>query len=119
LDGVARERARMDASDLKRGIAQSRRPPGYPIELREAASAYVATRRTEGMTQEQACAEIVVSPATVSNWRARASRPGKITRVAILPETKTVREVVVDKCGHLRVRGLDVAGVAELLRRLG
>jgi transcriptional regulator with XRE-family HTH domain len=108
----------MDAIDLKRRMAQSRGPQGYPVELREAVSAYVATRRNEGLTQEQACAEIGVSPATVSNWRARASRPGKITRMAILAERKTDREVIVE-CGHLRVRGLDVAGAAELLRRLG
>lgn len=108
----------MDASELKRRMAQGRSRLGYPVELREAASAYVVARRAEGVTQENACAEIGVSPATVSNWRARAKRPGNITRVAILAETRPAREVVVE-CGHLRVRGLDVAGVAELLRRLG
>jgi predicted transcriptional regulator len=108
----------MDASELKRRLAHSRGPKGYPVELREAASAYVAARRTEGATQEQAAQEIGVSPATLSNWQARASKAGSITRVAIMPEPKVDREVVVE-CGHLRVRGLDVAGLAELLRRLG
>jgi hypothetical protein len=43
---------------------------------------------------------------------------GGIASVAIVAQRAAEREVVVE-CGQLRVKGLDVGGVAELLRRLG
>ena len=86
--------------------------------MREAILAYAAKRRSERVSQEKVAAELGMSPQTLCYWRALARQRGKISPVAIVAKREPPREVLVE-CGPLRVRGLDVAGVAELLRRLG
>jgi transposase-like protein len=63
-------------------------------------------------------AELGMSRQTLCYWRALARQRGKVAPVAIVAKREPTREVLVE-CGPLRVHGLDVAGVAELLRRLG
>ena len=80
--------------------------------------AYAARRRSERVSQDRVAAELGMSPQTLCYWRALARQRGGITPVAIVARPEAAREVVVE-CGPIRVRGLDVAGVAELLQRLG
>ncbi|MEA2664847.1 MAG: hypothetical protein QOI11_1791 [Candidatus Eremiobacteraeota bacterium] len=111
----------MEANELKRRLAQKRGGRGYPAELREAVLAYAARRRSERVSQDKVAAELGMSPQTLCYWRALARQRGGIAPVAIVASrepAKPAREVVVE-CGPLRVLGLDVAGVADLLRRLG
>jgi transposase-like protein len=108
----------METTELKRRLAQGRGGRGYPAELREAVLAYAARRRSERVSQDRVAAELGMSPQTLCYWRALARQRGGIAPVAIVAQTEAAREVVVE-CGPLRVRGLDVAGVAELLQRLG
>lgn len=115
---MAGERARMEASELKRRLAQGRGRHGYPAELREAVLVYAARRKAERVSQSKVAAELEMSDQTLCYWRALARQRGAITPVAIVREREVSREVVVE-CGPLRVRGLDVSGVADLLRRLG
>ena len=108
----------MEASELKRRLAQGRGRNGYPVELRDAVVAYAARRKTERVSQSKVAAELGMSEQTLCYWRALARQRGGITPVAIVATRDTGRELVVE-CGPLRVRGLDVSGVAELLRSLG
>jgi transposase-like protein len=108
----------MEAIELKRQLAAGRGRRGYPAELREAILAYAAKRRSERVSQEKVAEELGMSPQTLCYWRALARQRGKIAPVAIVAKREPAREVLVE-CGPLRVRGLDVSGVAELLRRLG
>lgn len=110
----------MEASELRRRLAQGRGRGrnGYPAELREAVLAYAARRRSERVSQEKVAAELGMSQQTLCYWRALARQRGGIAPVAIVAQRAAEREVVVE-CGPLRVKGLDVSGVAELLRRLG
>jgi transposase-like protein len=108
----------MDAIELKKQMAQGRGQRGYPAELRDAVLAYAAKRRGERVSQEKVAEELGMSAQTLCYWRALARQRGKISPVTIVAKRESSREVVVE-CGPLRVRGLDVAGVAELLRRLG
>lgn len=108
----------MEAIVLKKQLAQGRGRRRYPTELRDAVLAYAAKRRGERVSQEKVAEELGMSPQTLCYWRALARQRGTITPVAIVEKREASREVIVE-CGPLRVRGLDVAGVAELLRRLG
>lgn len=108
----------MEASELRRRLAQGRDRRGYPAELREAVLTYAARRKAERVSQSKVAAELGMSEQTLCYWRALARQRSRIAPVAIVTEREAPREVVVE-CGPLRVRGLDVSGVAELLRRLG
>ena len=108
----------MEANELKRRLAQGRGRNGYGAELREAVLAYAAKRKAEQVSQKRVAAELGMSEQTLCYWRALAKQRGALVRVAVTQRSGSVREVVVE-CGPLRVRGLDVGGVAELLRSLG
>jgi transposase-like protein len=108
----------MEASELKRRLAQGRGRNGYAAELRAAVLAYAGKRKTERVSQKRVAAELGMSEQTLCYWRAMARQRGGLAPVAIVAPRGDAREVVVE-CGPLRVRGLDVSGVAELLRRLG
>ena len=108
----------MDAIELKKQLAQGRGRRGYPAEVKNAVLAYASKRRAERVSQDKVAAELGMSPQTLCFWRALARQRGKVAPVAIVAKREPTREVLVE-CGPLRVRGLDVAGVAELLRRLG
>lgn len=110
----------MEANELKRKLAAAR-PTNrgtYPVNLREAVVAYAARRGAQRVSREKIARELGMSPATLSYWCAPARHSTALAPVTIVPEP-TAKEVVLVEFGPLRVRGLDVAGVAELLRRLG
>lgn len=111
----------MEAPELKRRLAQARAKGRgrYPAALREAVLAYAARRKAERVSQDKVAAELGMSRQTLCYWRALARNRGGLTPVTIVakPDPVSMPEVVVE-CGPLRVRGLDVGGVAELLRRL-
>lgn len=110
----------MDASELKKRLAAARaaKRGRYPAALREAVVAYARKRREERVSQAKTAAELGLSAATLSYWCAPARRAGTLAPVAIVAEREPRRELVVEY-GPLRVRGLDVGGLAELLKRLG
>jgi hypothetical protein len=109
----------MEATELKRllGKARTDNRGSYPVKLRDAVVAYAARRRAQKASREVVAAELGMSAATLSYWCAPARTRGTLEPVTIVARPEPVREVVVE-CGPLRVRGLDVVSVAELLRRL-
>ena len=109
----------MEAAELKRMLARARsdRRGRYPAKLREAVVAYAARRRSQKASREVVAAELGMSVATLSYWCAPARSRGALEPVTIVARPEPMPDVVVE-CGPLRVRGLDVASVAELLRRL-
>jgi transposase-like protein len=106
----------MEASELKRELAKGRGRGGrYPAALRDAVVEYAARAKRSGKNQRAVAEELGMSLQTLCYWRALARSKGGLLPVTILAEPQP--EVTVE-CGPLRVRGLDVGGVAELLRRL-
>lgn len=97
--------------------ARSGKRGRYPTKLRETVVAYAARRRTQKASRDVVAAELGMSIATLSYWCAPARRRGGLEPVTIVARSEPTPDVVVE-CGPLRVRGLDVASVAELLRRL-
>jgi len=109
----------MEGTELKRLLAKARgdRRSRYPARLREAVIAYAAKRRAQKVGRDAVAAELGMSVATLSYWCAPARTRGALEPVTIVARSEATQEVVVE-CGPLRVRGLDVVAVAELLRRL-
>jgi transposase len=120
------------------------RTTAYPLALREEAVRYAEARLKEGGRVGDAAEELQVGQDSLRRWglvlpgEASAFRPVRVVRAATeqspaqgappasRPEAKSaVRStsggkggLVVHGPGGVRVEGLDVASVAELLRRL-
>jgi transposase-like protein len=109
----------MEAAELKRELVkvQAGKRGRYPVALRDAVLEYAARAKRHGKSHAKVAAEIGMSVQTLCYWRAAARRRGALTPVAIVATATTEREPIVE-LGPIRVRGLDVAGVAELLKRL-
>jgi len=85
--------------------------------LRDAVLRYATRAKQQGKSHVEVAAELGMSLQTLAYWRALARRPDALVPVAVVAERRPEREVLVE-FGPLRVRGLDVAAVAELLKRL-
>jgi hypothetical protein len=109
----------MEASELKKRLAAARAAGRgtYPSGLREKVVAHAAKRRAQRVSRDKVAAELGMSVATLGYWCAPARRTASLAPVTVVAEAVSQQEVVVE-CGPLRIRGLDVVGVAQLLKRL-
>jgi hypothetical protein len=107
----------MDVAELKRELSRAKGGKGrrYPRALREAILDFADRAKRGGKSHSTVAAELGMSAQTLWQWRA-ARRRAALVPVAIVP-APAASELVVEY-GALRVRGLDVASVAELLKRL-
>ncbi len=90
----------------------------YPVELRRQGAAYLVARRAAGGTVSAVLRELGVRRGMLAGW---AKPAGAAARPRFVPVTVVEGpggRVVVHGPHGVRVEGLDVAGVAELLRRL-
>jgi hypothetical protein len=108
----------MEAMDLKRQLdrCRSAKRGRYPDELRRAVVAYAKRRKGERASRDVVAEELGMSVATLSYWCSASS--GTIKPVAIVPVAREPARQVTVECGPIRVCGLDIEGVVELLRRL-
>ena len=109
----------MDGAELKRELtkAQATGRGRYPSVLREAVLDYASRAKRQGKSHAKVAAELGMSVQTLQYWRATARRRGGLTPVAIIAEPVRERELVIE-CGAVRVRGLHIASLAELLKGL-
>jgi len=114
-----------DGEEIRREVERlTKRGRGsrYPSELKERLLAYTVERRRAGITLEAIGAEVGVSWRTLSRWSSEARRTQrKFRRVEVVtPQAAIPRSLVVvhGPCGT-RIEGLDLDGVADLLRKLG
>jgi hypothetical protein len=111
-------------SRLRRRVAAlgaRRRGARIPALLRAEIAAYAAQRRAAGVRTKAIAREAGVSAESVRRWLAAAAarrrpRMSAVT-VAIGPERAAGSVVLISPRGY-RVEGLDVAGVAAVLRQL-
>lgn len=120
----------MDAAGIRRQIAAERaagrgRPgKGFAAEVREQAVAYAARRRAQGVSQQVLATELGLAVTTLENWRHQSAHgaivPGfRAVQLAHEHAVEVVGSGVVVHGAHgVRIEGLDVAQLAELLRRL-
>lgn len=98
---------------------QRRRGP-YPREVREAILAYAKERALEGASATVIAGELGIKQETLSLWSRKEQPKGSLVPVRVVKPTVVSRsrhELVIE-LGPMRVRGLDVATLAELLQRL-
>jgi len=105
--------------------AQRRRRRGkvYPPELRRDVESYLRDRLGAGGSPYAVARELGVSQTTLTRWRLEARRdPGlpHLRPVSVLPTPPTFSGAIsVQGPRGLRIEGLDLGAVAELIRRLG
>lgn len=109
----------MEAAELNRELAKSRKDKRgrYPATLREAVVRYASAAKRQGKSQAKIADELGMSMQTLSNWRRALRGSGSLAPVTIVAPSEPEHDLVVE-CGPLRVRGLGIDQVAELLRRL-
>lgn len=109
----------MDGDGLKRRLRRARSGGRgrYAVDLRKAVVEYASRARQEGKSGAKVAAELGMSAHTLQYWQAAARGHGQLLPVKLVAGATTAKEVVVE-CGQIRIRGLDVEGVAELLKRL-
>ena len=92
----------------------------YPEPLRRAAVAFATAARRRGETIASIAATLGLPAITLQRWLRREQESP--FRAAIIVEPATPfpagSPIVVHAPGGVRIEGLDVAGLAELLRRL-
>ena len=89
----------------------------YPAELREAVLSYASREKRRGTSGAKVASELGLSVQTLQYWRTATRRRGQLLPVAVVAERAPERELVVE-FGRVRVRGLDLDAVTELLKRL-
>jgi hypothetical protein len=96
----------------------------YPEHVRRLAVAYYRSRRDAGASIAEAGAELGIPWRTVYGWAARDRAPDMpvagFSPVEILdaPRPRPHGPIVVEHRSGLRIEGLDLDSLAELLRRL-
>jgi hypothetical protein len=93
----------------------------YPKGLLQKLLSYTVARRRQGATIVEVALEVGISFRTLGRWLGERKAAGGFERVEVVaaprPAASTV--IVVHGLRGLRIEGLDVAGVAELVRRVG
>jgi hypothetical protein len=107
----------VDSGDLKRRLRSARRAGRrYPIGLRSAVLDHARKAKEVGKSDAALVTELGMSLGTLQYWRATEQR-GKLVPVTVV-EAPAPASGFVMECGRLRVHGLDLDAVTELLRRL-
>lgn len=108
------------AGQFRRAVAQ-RGPVGprrrYTPELRAMAIAYAKERVGTGGGFKAIARELGVGRFTLRGWVASAEQSAQFRTVELTDDAPR-DQLVVHGPGGVRIEGLDLAGVAELLRRL-
>ena len=111
----------MEADELKQELAKVDRRRGRkcPTQLRDAAVALSHRNKSLGKSLGKTAEELGMSVQTLSYWRALArDRQSKMARVAIVEDDSRTADTLVVEYGALRVSGLSLADVVELMRML-
>lgn len=105
--------------ELKRLVAAAKGGRGhrYPKPVLEQLVAYARARRKQGATLMTIADEVGVGWKSLSRWLVEPEQSPRLHRVRVVVPPAGWR-VVVHAPHGVRIEGLDVAGIAELLRKL-
>jgi transposase len=91
----------------------------YPKGLLEKILSYTVARRRQGAELLTVGAELGISGNMLGRWLGARKASPRFERVQVAAGPAPTRTLVVHGPRGLRIEGLDVGGVAELVRRLG
>ena len=117
--------SRKQGAKLRTWMARTggrRRGKSYPAALREEAVSYLRGRLEQGGSVYAVAREIGMSQTSLARWLRSEPRrsPAAFRPVTLVADGQpALGTIVVHGPAGIRVEGLDLAGVAELLRRLG
>ena len=113
---MKRERRAVRLRQAIEELGRKKQTP-FPRNLKRRISDYARARRRDGAAFKVIEAETGVDCRTLALWVPKSGRrAGRFERVEIAP-AETPRVVIEHRSG-CRIEGLDVAGLADLLRRL-
>lgn len=120
------EATKRAAAKIRAGVAtlgargQGRR---YPEALKREVVAYLTARRKAGRGLKTASVELGIPERSIKLWSSTprpSGKPAFVPMVVTAPAAeRTTPEIVVHGPGGIRIEGLDLAALAELVRRLG
>jgi transposase len=91
----------------------------YPRGLLEKLLSYTVARRRQGATILEVASELGMSFRTLGRWLGERKATAGFERVRVVAAPRAAAVIVVHGPRGLRVEGLDLAAVAELVRRVG
>jgi hypothetical protein len=93
----------------------------YPKGLLEKLLSYTVARRRQGAKLVEVAAELGMKDQTLSRWVGEKRTSTKFVQVVTAPAVTAhaASAIVVHGARGLRIEGLDLAAVAELVRRVG
>jgi transposase len=91
----------------------------YPKGLLDKLVSYTVARRRQGATLVEIGAEVGISWKTLGRWLSGGKGKPRFHEVAIVTPRAVAPAIIVHGPRGLRIEGLDLGGVAELVRRLG
>jgi transposase len=112
-----REELKVELSEL--GPRGRGRP--YPKGLLEKLLSYTVARRRQGAKLVEVASELGMPNHTLARWvgEKRATKRFERVEVVAAPAAPAVRALIVHGPRGLRIEGLDIAAIAELVRRVG
>jgi hypothetical protein len=96
----------------------------YPKGLLEKVLTYTVARRRQGAKLVEVAAELGLSDQTLSRWLGEKRAAKRFDRVEVVATAPAVSvpaasPIIVHGARGLRIEGLELAAVAELVRRVG
>lgn len=95
-----------------------RRGACYPEKLKKLALAALSEAEERGLGATSVARELGIHADTLRSWRDAASPATALVPVRVIESRTEQSSLVVIAAGGLRIEGLDIAGLAELIRRL-
>ncbi len=116
----ATDMAQREAEILRRELDRvgGRRGPCFSEDLKQRATAWIATRRAAGVTVAAIAQELGLAPGTVLKWSAQSKSVRALVPVEVIAERSSERSVSVVAPSGFRVEGLSLLEAAALLRAL-
>lgn len=111
------EHTREELRDALSKMERRGRGCRYPKSLLEGLLSYTVARRRQGATLLKIGDELGISWKTLARWLSIRKPSPKFQPVQVVASAK--RDVVVHGPCGVRIEGLDIEGIAQLVRRLG